>query len=48
METVALLRNPDHQRLGDRVARTRVVRKEALTSLALRLPWEHVRIRPRS
>ena len=34
VETAALLRNPDHQRLGDRIARTRVVRKQALASLA--------------
>ena len=34
VETVALLRNPNHQRLGDRIAGTRVVRKQALAFLA--------------
>ena len=34
VETIALIRNPEHQRLGDRIARTRVVRKEAIAVLA--------------
>jgi len=34
IETVALIRNPEHQRLGDRIARTRVVRKESIAALA--------------
>ncbi|HJX72854.1 MAG TPA: hypothetical protein VJ307_01760 [Candidatus Deferrimicrobiaceae bacterium] len=34
IETVALIRNPEHQRLGDRIARTRVVRKESVAALA--------------
>jgi len=34
IETVALIRNPEHQRLGDRIAGTRVVRKEAIAVLA--------------
>jgi uncharacterized RDD family membrane protein YckC len=34
VETVALFRNPDQQRLGDRIARTRVIRKEAVAALA--------------
>lgn len=34
IETVALIRNPEHQRFGDRIARTRVVRKEAIAVLA--------------
>ncbi len=34
VETVALFRSPDRMRLGDRIARTRVVRKEAVPALA--------------
>ena len=34
VETIALIRNPEHQRFGDRIARTRVVRKEAIVVLA--------------
>lgn len=34
LETIALLRNPEHKRIGDRIARTRVVRKEAAPALA--------------
>jgi len=34
VETIALIRNPEHQRLGDRIAGTRVVRKEAIAVLA--------------
>ena len=34
VETIALIRNPEHQRFGDRIARTRVVRKEAIAVLA--------------
>jgi uncharacterized RDD family membrane protein YckC len=34
VETVALFRSPGRQRLGDRIAGTRVVRKEALPALA--------------
>lgn len=34
VETVALLRNPEHRRLGDRIAKTRVIRKEAVAALA--------------
>ena len=34
IETVALSRNPEHRRLGDRIARTRVVRKESVAALA--------------
>lgn len=34
VETVALLRNPEHRRLGDRIAKTRVIRKEAVAVLA--------------
>ena len=34
VETAALFRSPDRQRLGDRIARTRVVRKEAVPALA--------------
>ena len=34
IETIALFRSPERQRLGDRIARTRVVRKEAMPALA--------------
>ncbi len=34
VETIALFRNPEQQRLGDRIARTRVIRKEAVAALA--------------
>jgi len=34
VETIALIRNPEHRRLGDRIAGTRVVRKEAIAVLA--------------
>jgi len=34
VETIALIRNPEHQRFGDRIAGTRVVRKEAIAVLA--------------
>lgn len=34
VETAALFRSPDRMRLGDRIARTRVVRKEAVPALA--------------
>jgi uncharacterized RDD family membrane protein YckC len=34
VETVALFRSPGRRRLGDRIAGTRVVRKEALPALA--------------
>ncbi|MBI5419615.1 MAG: RDD family protein [Deltaproteobacteria bacterium] len=34
IETVALLKSPERQRLGDRIAKTRVVRKEAVPALA--------------
>lgn len=34
LETVALFRNPERIRLGDRIARTRVIRKEAVPALA--------------
>jgi uncharacterized RDD family membrane protein YckC len=34
IETVALFRSPERQRLGDRIAGTRVVRKEAVPALA--------------
>lgn len=34
IETVALFRSPERRRLGDRIAGTRVVRKEAVSTLA--------------
>ena len=34
VETIALIRNPEHRRFGDRIAGTRVVRKEAIAVLA--------------
>lgn len=34
VESVALLRSPERQRLGDRIAQTRVIRKEAVAALA--------------
>lgn len=34
IETAALFRSPDRMRLGDRIAKTRVVRKEAVPALA--------------
>lgn len=34
VETVAMFRSPDRLRLGDRIAKTRVVRKEAVPALA--------------
>ncbi|HEU5360414.1 MAG TPA: RDD family protein [Candidatus Deferrimicrobiaceae bacterium] len=34
VETIALMRNPEHRRLGDRIAKTQVVRKEAVPVLA--------------
>ena len=34
IETVALIRNPEHRRFGDRIAGTRVVRKEAIAVIA--------------
>ncbi len=34
VETIALLRNPEHRRIGDRIARTRVVRKETAAAPA--------------
>ncbi len=34
IETVALFRSPERRRLGDRIAGTRVVRKEAIPALA--------------
>ncbi len=34
VETVALIRSPEHRRLGDRIAGTRVVRKESVAALA--------------
>jgi hypothetical protein len=33
-ETVAMFRNREHPRLGDRIARTRVVRKESVAAPA--------------
>ena len=34
IEIVAMFRNPDRLRLGDRIAKTRVIRKEAVPALA--------------
>ena len=34
VETVAMFRSPDRLRLGDRIAKTQVVRKEAVPALA--------------
>ena len=34
IETVAVFRSPEQRRLGDRIAGTRVVRKEAVSTLA--------------
>ncbi len=34
VETISLFRNPDGRRIGDRIAKTRVVRKEAAAALA--------------
>jgi uncharacterized RDD family membrane protein YckC len=34
VETVAMFRSPDRLRLGDRIAKTRVIRKEAVPALA--------------
>ena len=34
VESVAIFRSPERQRLGDRIARTRVVRKESVAALA--------------
>lgn len=34
IETVALFRSPDRLRLGDRIAKTRVIRKDAIPVLA--------------
>ncbi|MBI5342174.1 MAG: RDD family protein [Deltaproteobacteria bacterium] len=34
VETAAMFRSPDRLRLGDRIAKTRVVRKEAVPALA--------------
>lgn len=34
IETFALFRSPDRQRLGDRIAKTRVIRKEPVLALA--------------
>lgn len=34
VEAVALLRNPEHRRIGDRIASTRVVRKSQVPALA--------------
>jgi len=34
LEAVALMRDPEQKRIGDRIARTRVIRKEAVPVLA--------------